>query len=177
MRPQKFGIILSLLLFPTLLHSQAPAINPTTPPTVTPIYLDPSAPLEQRVNDLVSRMTLEEKVSQMQDVAPAIPRLQIPAYNWWNEGLHGVARAGIATVFPQAIGLAPPGTPASSIPSPTSSPPKPAPNIMTPSPITTLAAITVSRSGRPTSTSSAILVGDAARKPTAKIPSSPPASA
>ncbi|MGB7726753.1 MAG: glycoside hydrolase family 3 C-terminal domain-containing protein [Candidatus Acidiferrum sp.] len=105
MRPQKFGIILSLLLFPTLLHSQAPAINPTTPPTVTPIYLDPSAPLEQRVNDLVSRMTLEEKVSQMQDVAPAIPRLQIPAYNWWNEGLHGVARAGIATVFPQAIGL------------------------------------------------------------------------
>ncbi len=105
MRPQKFCIILSLLLFPTLLHSQAPAINPTTPPTATPIYLDPSAPLEQRVNDLVSRMTLEEKVSQMQDVAPAIPRLQLPAYNWWNEGLHGVARSGFATVFPQAIGL------------------------------------------------------------------------
>ncbi len=105
MRPQKFAVILSLLLFPTLLHSQAPAINPTTPPTVTPIYLDPSVPLEQRVNDLVSRMTLEEKVSQMQDVAPAIPRLQIPPYNWWNEGLHGVARSGFATVFPQAIGL------------------------------------------------------------------------
>jgi beta-glucosidase len=69
-------------------------------------YLDPSLPLEQRVNDLVSRMTLEEKVSQMQDVAPAVPRLGIPAYNWWNEGLHGVARAGNATVFPQAIGLA-----------------------------------------------------------------------
>lgn len=51
-------------------------------------------------------MTLEEEVSQMQDVAPAIPRLGIPAYNWWNEGLHGVARAGHATVFPQAIGLA-----------------------------------------------------------------------
>src|SRR3989440_519348 len=71
-----------------------------------PAYLDPSLTLEQRVNDLVSRMTLEEKVSQMQDVAPAIPRLSIPAYNWWNEGLHGVARAGNATVFPQAIGLA-----------------------------------------------------------------------
>src|SRR5205807_1286835 len=71
-----------------------------------PAYLDPSLPLEQRVNDLVSRMTLEEKVSQMQDVAPGIPRLGIPAYNWWNEGLHGVARAGNATVFPQAIGLA-----------------------------------------------------------------------
>ena len=51
-------------------------------------------------------MTLEEKVAQMQDVAPAIPRLGIPAYNWWNEGLHGVARSGNATVFPQAIGLA-----------------------------------------------------------------------
>ena len=70
------------------------------------LYLDPSAPLEDRVNDLVSRMTIEEKVSQMQDVAPAIPRLGVPAYNWWNEGLHGVARAGNATVFPQAIGLA-----------------------------------------------------------------------
>ena len=69
-------------------------------------YLDPSLPVEQRVNDLVGRMTLEEKISQMQDVAPAIDRLGIPAYNWWNEGLHGVARAGYATVFPQAIGLA-----------------------------------------------------------------------
>ena len=61
---------------------------------------------EARARDLVSRMTLEEKVSQMQDVAPAIPRLGIPEYNWWNEALHGVARAGTATVFPQAIGLA-----------------------------------------------------------------------
>src|SRR2546423_13819515 len=71
-----------------------------------PLYLDSSAPLDQRVHDLVSRMTLEEKASQMKDVAPGIPRLGIPAYNWWNEGLHGVARAGRATVFPQAIGLA-----------------------------------------------------------------------
>ncbi|HEV2446401.1 MAG TPA: glycoside hydrolase family 3 N-terminal domain-containing protein, partial [Candidatus Sulfopaludibacter sp.] len=53
-----------------------------------------------------SRMTLEEKVLQMQNSAPAIPRLNIPAYDWWNEALHGVARAGLATVFPQAIGLA-----------------------------------------------------------------------
>lgn len=71
-----------------------------------PPYLDPGLPLDERVNDLVSRMTLEEKASQMQDVARAIPRLGIPAYNWWNEGLHGVARSGHATVFPQAIGLA-----------------------------------------------------------------------
>src|SRR5580704_2309209 len=73
---------------------------------ITAPCLDPSLPIDQRVNDLVSRLTLDEKISQMQDVAPAIPRLNIPAYNWWNEGLHGVARSGIATVFPQAIGLA-----------------------------------------------------------------------
>ncbi|HJZ82562.1 MAG TPA: glycoside hydrolase family 3 N-terminal domain-containing protein, partial [Pyrinomonadaceae bacterium] len=69
-------------------------------------YKDPSLPVEKRVDDLVSRMTLEEKVSQMMNAAPAIERLDIPAYEWWNEGLHGVARAGYATVFPQAIGLA-----------------------------------------------------------------------
>ena len=69
-------------------------------------YLDSSLPLDQRVTDLVSRLSLEEKVAQMQDVAPAIARLHIPAYNWWNEGLHGVARSGHATVFPQAVGLA-----------------------------------------------------------------------
>jgi beta-glucosidase len=69
-------------------------------------YLDPNQPLETRLDDLIHRMTLQEKISQMQDVAPAIDRLHIPAYNWWNEGLHGVARAGHATVFPQAIGLA-----------------------------------------------------------------------
>ncbi len=62
--------------------------------------------LSMRVNDLISKMTLKEKIGQMQYNAPAIPRLNIPEYNWWNEGLHGVARAGLATVFPQAIGMA-----------------------------------------------------------------------
>lgn len=71
-----------------------------------PPYKNPSLPIDQRVNDLVSRMTLEEKVSQMMNGAAAIPRLDVPEYEWWNEGLHGVARAGYATVFPQAIGLA-----------------------------------------------------------------------
>src|SRR5262249_30889645 len=71
-----------------------------------PPYKNPSLPIEARVNDLVSHMTLEEKVSQLMNAAPAIPRLDIPAYDWWNESLHGVARAGYATVFPQAIGLA-----------------------------------------------------------------------
>ena len=61
---------------------------------------------QQRARELVSRMTLDEKCSQMQYRSPAIERLGIPAYNWWNECLHGVARAGCATVFPQAIGMA-----------------------------------------------------------------------
>ena len=60
----------------------------------------------QRAKELVGRMTLEEKASQLRYDAPAIPRLGVPAYNWWNEGLHGVARAGVATMFPQAIGMA-----------------------------------------------------------------------
>jgi beta-glucosidase len=72
----------------------------------SPLYKNPNASPEQRVRDLVSRMTLEEKVSQLMNDAPAIDRLGIPAYNWWNECLHGVARAGRATVFPQPIGLA-----------------------------------------------------------------------
>ena len=71
-----------------------------------PTYKDATLPIEARVEDLVSRMTLEEKISQMMYDAPAIERLGIPKYNWWNECLHGVGRAGVATVFPQAIGLA-----------------------------------------------------------------------
>jgi len=63
-------------------------------------------PIKKRVDNLVAQMTLEEKISQLMDVAAPIERLGIPEYNWWNEGLHGVARAGIATVFPQAIGVA-----------------------------------------------------------------------
>lgn len=69
-------------------------------------YMDSSLPVAQRVDDLVGQMTLAEKVSQMQNHAVAIPRLDVPAYDWWSEGLHGIARSGYATVFPQAIGLA-----------------------------------------------------------------------
>src|SRR4051812_50118573 len=71
-----------------------------------PAYKNEALSFDARVKDLVARMTLEEKVLQMKDVAPAIPRLGVPEYNWWNEALHGVARAGLATVFPQAIGFA-----------------------------------------------------------------------
>ncbi len=72
----------------------------------TPKYLNPRSRPATRAADLTRRMTLEEKVSQVVHDAAAIPPLGVPAYNWWNEGLHGVGRAGVATVFPQAIGLA-----------------------------------------------------------------------
>lgn len=69
-------------------------------------WLDPSLPIDVRVNDLIRQMTPEEKVYQMMNNAPAIPRLHVPEYNWWNEALHGVARSGIATIFPEPIGMA-----------------------------------------------------------------------
>jgi len=69
-------------------------------------FQNPSLPVDERVADLISRMTMQEKVLQLFNAAPAIDRLGVPAYNWWNECLHGVARAGKATVFPQAIGMA-----------------------------------------------------------------------
>ena len=69
-------------------------------------YLNPDLPIEERVSDLLSRMSLEEKISQTRNDCPAIPRLGIPAYDFWSEALHGVARNGRATVFPQAIGMA-----------------------------------------------------------------------
>ena len=95
----------SLLLaagFATALAAQtAPPVQPTQP-----TYLDPKASPADRAHDLVGRMTLDEKVQQLEDWATPIPRLGIPDYQTWNEALHGVARAGYATVFPQAIGMA-----------------------------------------------------------------------
>ena len=90
-------VFLSSVMPSGLSAQQAPADAP---------YLNPKLPAEQRADDLISRMSLDEKIDQTGHIAPAIPRLRVPAYNWWNEGLHGVARAGIATVFPQAIGMA-----------------------------------------------------------------------
>jgi beta-glucosidase len=76
------------------------------PEKSSPAYLDPSLPIVKRVEYLVSRMTLEEKVQQMQTTAPGIPRLGVPSYDWWSEAAHGMAFSGYATVFPQAIGMA-----------------------------------------------------------------------
>ena len=91
------------LLF--LVVSIGPVVGQQTPPGERPPYLNPALPIDQRVDDLLSRMTNDEKATQFSSTSAAIPRLQIPAYNWWSEALHGVANQGIATVFPQAIGL------------------------------------------------------------------------
>jgi beta-glucosidase len=94
----------AMLLAAAPLWVQAAGAAPTA--NQPPAWRDTSLGFGERAADLVSRMTLEEKVAQMQNSATAIPRLDVPAYDWWNEALHGVARAGHATVFPQAIGLA-----------------------------------------------------------------------
>ena len=105
--PTKIGrtttaeVRIAAVLVVTLLSAAAQTAKTPAAP-----YLDPSQPINVRVDDLISRMTLEEKVSQLANQSRAIPRLQVPEYDWWNEALHGVARAGTATVFPEPIGLA-----------------------------------------------------------------------
>ncbi|WP_336892096.1 glycoside hydrolase family 3 C-terminal domain-containing protein [Flavicella sp.] len=91
---------LSILILSAILSMNINAQQKSLP------YQNHKLSIDKRVNDLVSRMTLDEKVGQMMNDAPSIPRLNIPAHEYWNECLHGVARAGKATVFPQAIGLA-----------------------------------------------------------------------
>jgi len=98
------GGVAALVWFAGLLG--APPLRAQAAPAPAPAWQNPSLTAAARAADLVGRMTLEEKVSQMVDQAAAIPRLGIPAYPWWNEALHGVARAGLATSFPQAIGMA-----------------------------------------------------------------------
>jgi beta-glucosidase len=99
----RIGATCVLLLMTASSGAQNEAVSPCPPATC--LYLNPSLPAETRAADLVHRMTLEEKVQQTLEVAPAIPRLGVASYDWWNEALHGVARNGYATVFPQAIGL------------------------------------------------------------------------
>ena len=94
----KLLLITAGLLLSTILYSQDYKSFP---------MWNPALPMEQRVNDVISRLTLEEKVGQMLNATPAISRLGIPAYDWWNEVLHGVARTPYkVTSYPQAIGMA-----------------------------------------------------------------------
>ncbi|RZK45815.1 MAG: hypothetical protein EOO59_20345, partial [Hymenobacter sp.] len=105
-----FSLLLGFGLLTVASAPRLPAPRPTaTTHKATTAYpfQSPDLPIDQRVDDLVGRLTLPEKVSQMLNASPAIDRLGIPAYNWWNEALHGVARTSLkTTVFPQAIGLA-----------------------------------------------------------------------
>jgi beta-glucosidase len=94
--PSRLG---SIVLLAGLTAAAAYAQNSSAP------YMNPALPMEQRVDDLISRMTLDEKASQLVNQSRAIPRLNVPAYDWWSEALHGVANSGIATVFPQAIAM------------------------------------------------------------------------
>ena len=95
---RKYNLMIILLLTCTFVSRAQQA--ETAP------YMNYSLPVDDRVDDLISRMSLEEKASQMMDAAAELPKLNIPRYGWWSEALHGVARAGKATVFPQAIGMA-----------------------------------------------------------------------
>ena len=103
-------MMLCRILPPTLLASAALLVSSAALPAqqaeIPARFRDPSLPLEARVDDLLGRLTVEEKISQIGMHNAALPRLGIPSFHWWSEGLHGVARNGIATVFPQAIGLA-----------------------------------------------------------------------
>jgi beta-glucosidase len=92
-------LFVAMMALPLQVHAQQPSAQSSP-------FMNPALPIDQRVDDLIGRMTLEEKISQMRDHADAIPRLGVPKYDWWNEGLHGVAFAGYATNFPQVIGMA-----------------------------------------------------------------------
>lgn len=96
--------VLTIILLISL--SAATFIIPAQQNPYAFLFRNSSLSLEERVNDLITRITLQEKADQLLYTAPAIPRLGIPTYNWWNEALHGVAGAGYATVFPQSITIA-----------------------------------------------------------------------
>jgi beta-glucosidase len=104
------GYVISQPLAAHAQQTAAPAAGAAAKSAQTPDpnapYLNPALPTDQRVNDLISRMTIDEKCSQLVNQARAIPRLKVPSYDWWSEALHGVANNGIATVFPEPVGLA-----------------------------------------------------------------------
>lgn len=101
----KMGAVIALAALGAVGTSIPAALGQQASAAGKSLYMDPSLPVEQRVNDLISRMTIEEKASQLVNQSRAIPRLDVPAYDWWSEALHGVGFAGVATVFPQAIAM------------------------------------------------------------------------
>ncbi len=132
-----------------------------------PAYMDTSLPFEQRAADLVHRMTVEEKATQLVNQARAIPRLNVPAYDWWSESLHGVAVNG-TTEFPEPVGLAATFDTRRSTRWRSLSASRAASSTSRPSARATAGSSRVSTSGRRTSTSSAIRAGAAARRRTGK---------
>jgi beta-glucosidase len=100
------SIMIALIVTAGVLKTSAQEPNAALESKERPRYLDTKLSPQERAHDLVGRMTLEEKAAQLEDWATAVPRLGVPDYQTWNESLHGVARAGYATVFPQAIGMA-----------------------------------------------------------------------
>ncbi len=100
------AVIITIFAVFSCKQSTEKANDKVLPDSLAGTFWDYTLPVDERVDDLIARLTLEEKCAQMRYDAPAIPRLNIPAYNWWNEALHGVARCGRATVFPQPIGMA-----------------------------------------------------------------------
>ena len=159
MRPVNFRLL--VLFMPVFVLSGLNAQN-----SVKPAYLNTSLPAGQRAADLVHRMTVEEKVSQLVNQSRAIPRLNVSDYDWWSEALHGVANNSGITTFPEPVGLAATFDTdaihrmaiATSVEG----------RIKYVQGTATATSLRVSTSGRRTSTSFAIPVGDAARKPTGK---------
>jgi beta-glucosidase len=100
------GAVIAEITAARLQASEPPGADRIPFVDTPPIYRNPSLPIDRRIDDLIARMSLREKLGQMINSAEAIPRLGVPAYDYWNECLHGVARAGLATSFPQAIGMA-----------------------------------------------------------------------
>ena len=105
MRRIDFGVVVAIALAASATMASEAVAGGAQAQEARPAFRDPAQPLDKRVDDLVSRMTPEEKASQLVNTTRAIPRLAVPEYNLWSEALHGVANNGIATVFPQAIGL------------------------------------------------------------------------
>ena len=168
-------MVMGWLLTPAVLPWAAVLLCSIAAAQQAPVFHDAAAPLERHMAGRSLAHDARGKGSQLMNDSPAIDRLGFPAYNWWNECLHGVARAGRATVFPEPSGSRPPGMTTCILRVATAISDEARAKHQNSSAAGSATSIRGSRSGRPTSTSSATRAGDAAWRPTAKIPSSPAA--